>query len=89
MWIGECVECCFGGALDCETHARIFMMSERGVEDDFSGNSELDWEIFDILCKDEFNVSRYRRVIGVLKNSNQIELISILQLKQCVRVCGG
>lgn len=32
-------------------------MSVRGGDDDFSGNSELDWEIFDVLCKDEMNVS--------------------------------
>lgn len=38
-------------------------MSTRGIDDDFSGNSELDWEIFDVLCRDEFNVSAMQIIL--------------------------
>lgn len=36
-------------------------MSARDIQDDLSGNSELDWRIFDILCKDEFNVRKPKK----------------------------
>lgn len=33
-------------------------MSENGAEkEEHSGNSALDWEIFDVLCRDELGLS--------------------------------
>lgn len=32
-------------------------MSTKCIDEESTGNSELDWEIFDVLCKDMNNVS--------------------------------
>lgn len=40
-------------------------MLTKGVDDDLSGNGALDWEIFDILCKDEFTVSTEKIFLNI------------------------
>lgn len=63
-------------------------MSEKGFdmhENETNGNSALDWEIFDILCKDELelgglNVSNCECCIRFFSNASATEQIYLLAL---------
>lgn len=59
-------------------------MSEIGAgKEEHNGNSALDWEIFDILCRDELglSVSSYEKTVSVDLGIQKFEIVQ--RMKKC------